>query len=516
MLRRLFKRKNPGKTGKSPIDNTNRVSKKPKNSVKYIHEALSDCCDLETRTVRLGRNSKTNAHILFIDGMVDPSFVSQNILKPLMILETNDVGKQDLYGKICKELLPVGTATVEKTPDSLIMKVLSGSVGIMVEGLENSLAVEAIGWEERRVEESKAETVVKGMRSSFIESLRVNRSLIRRIIKHPKLKIEKMTLGRLTNTEINIFYLEGIVMKGLVDEVKERLGRIDVDGIVGLSSIQETIDDSRFSIFSSSYSTERPDRACSCLLEGRAVIMMDNSPFAVIVPSIVAHLFQSPEDYNTKYITTSIIRLLRFAGLISTLLLPGLYVAIFSYHHEMIPIELLNTVSLSREQLPFPIFLEMLMLEVTFEILREAGIRLPRPVGQIISFVGAVVIGQATVAARLVSPPSIIIVALTAIASFTVPIVEGGNAIRMLRFPVLFAAGTFGLPGIVSVLLLILIHLSGLRSFGVPYLSPISPFALSDWKDLFIRVPMSFMKTRSVQTGKANLRRRGRWKQGDS
>jgi spore germination protein KA len=513
-MRSFFKRNRPqGKVFKQ-TETIKRLSKKLQNNIIQIQDALNNCCDLETRAITLGRESGINARVFFMDGMVDASFLAENVLKPLMLLELENKGNSNIVEVICNSLLPAGTVTIEKNPDTLIMRLLSGNIIILVENLDEALVVEAVDWEERNVEESKAETVVKGMRTSFVESIKTNRTLVRRIIKHPSLKIEKLTLGNMTNTEINIFYMENIVLEELVNEVKERLGRVDTDGIIGLSIIQETIDDSLLSIFSASYSTERPDRVCSCLLEGRVVIMMDNSPFAVVVPSIVAHLFQSPEDYNTKYITTSIIRLLRLVGFINTLILPGLYVAIFSYHHEMIPLELLNTVSQSREQLPFPIFLEMLMLEITFEILREAGIRLPRPVGQVISFVGAVVIGQATVSARLISPPSIIIVALTAVSSFTVPIVEGGNAIRMLRFPVLFAAGSFGLPGIISILLLILVHLSGLRSFGVPYLSPLSPFALSDWKDFFIRLPMSSMKNRPVQTGKANLRRQGRLKHG--
>ncbi len=510
MLGRLKRRIRPRENAKPATEYMDKLSKNFDKNIKYIHTALSKCCDIKWRKIKIGRESNINAHIFFVDGMVDTAFIAQNILKPLVLLELNQTNRTKMLEEIYDGLLPVSTVTIEQTPDALIMKVLSGSVGILVEGQNNAFTVEAIGWEERPVEESQAETVVKGMRAGFVENIKVNRTLIRRMIKHPSLKIERLILGRLSNTQINILYMEGIVMEGLVGEVKERIGRIDTDGIIGLSGIQETIDDSLFSIFSASYSTERPDRACSCLLEGRVVIMVDNCPFAVIVPSIVSQLIQSPEDYNDKYLPASIMRFLRFVGLIITLIVSGLYVAITSYHHEMIPIELLNTIAQSREQLPFPIFLEMLLLEFTFEILREAGIRLPRPVGPLISFVGAVVIGQATVAARLVSPTSIIIVALTAISSFTVPIIEGGNAIRMLRFPVLFAAGAFGLPGIISVLLLILVHLSGLRSFGVPYLSPISPFALSDWKDLFFRIPMALMKTRPIQTGKANIRRQ-RW-----
>ncbi|NLO25412.1 MAG: spore germination protein [Clostridiales bacterium] len=491
-----------------------RFSKDLNKNIKYIQQVLSKCCDLESRPIRIGRNRQINARIFFIDGMVDAAFMATNILEPLMLLEPGDDCGLEIHEEIFNSLLPAGTVTIEQSPNMLVTRLLSGGIAIVVEGQEKAFAVEAIGWQERAVEESQTETVVKGARAGFVENIRVNRSLIRRMIKYPGLKFERLTVGRITNTEVNIAYIEGIVMEGLVEKVKERIERIDIDGTANFGMLQEMIDDSTFSVFSQSYSTERPDRACSCLLEGRVLIIMDNFPFVTVVPSVITQFFQSAEDYSTKYLIASFVRLLRFIGLNITVLLPGLYVAIFSYHHEMIPTELLKSISQAREQLPFPIFLEMLVLEISFEILREAGVRLPRPVGQAVSIVGALVIGQAAVAARLVSPPSIIIVALTAIASFTIPIPEGSDAHRLLRFPVLLAAGAFGLPGIITAWLMLLVHLSGLRSFGVPYLSPVSPFSLSDWKDFLIRVPSSFMKTRPIQTGKSNIRRQDNGKQG--
>jgi spore germination protein KA len=514
MLGRLRRKKKPGENDNFPDNGMQVFSKNMDNNVKYISETLSKCCDVESRPIKLGKGAKVDAYIFFVDGMVDADFIAKNVLKPLILLDFDKTDRTKVPTRIYNQLLTVSTVTIEKAPDALIMKILSGHLGILIENERSAFAVAAIGWEERAVEESKAETVAKGPRAGFVESIRINRSLIRRIIKYPGLKIEKLTLGRICNTEINIVYIEGIVMEGLVREVKERIERIDIDGIVNLGMLQEMIDDSTFSVFSQSYSTERPDRACSCLLEGRVVIAMDNSPFVIVAPALIPQFFQSAEDYSSKYVIASFIRLLRFVGLNITVMLSGLYVAIFSYHHEMIPTELLKTVSQAREQLPFPIFLEMLMLEIAFEILREAGVRLPRPVGQAVSFVGALVIGQAAVAARLVSPPSIIVVALTAIASFTIPIAEGADAHRLLRFPVLLAAGAFGLPGIIAALLMLLVHYSGLRSFGVPYLSPISPFSLSDWKDFLIRAPSNFMRTRPVQTGKSNIRRQKRCKLG--
>ncbi len=514
MFKHIF-RKNKSESNKAAqAVQREKFSKDLDENIKCIQEVLAKCCDLESRPIRIGRNRQIRAHIFFLDGMVDAGFMAANVLKPLMLLDPGDTGGPKLDDEILNSLLPAGTVDIVKSPNILVSRVLSGSIAIIMEGRESAFAIEAIGWQERAVEESQTETVVKGARAGFVENIRVNRSLIRRMIKYPGLKFERLNLGRITNTEVNIAYIDGIVMEGLVEEIKRRIAKIDTDGTADFGMLQEMIDDSTFSIFHQTYSTERPDRACSCLLEGRAVILMDNFPYVVVAPSVITQFFQSAEDYSSKYLVASFERLLRFVGLNITVLLPGLYVAIFSYHHEMIPTELLKSISQAREQLPFPIFLEMLILELSFEILREAGVRLPRPVGQAVSIVGALVIGQAAVAARLVSPPSIIIVALTAIASFTIPITEGSDAHRLLRFPVLLAAGAFGLPGIITAWLMLLVHLAGMRSFGVPYLSPVSPFSLSDWKDFLIRVPPSFMKKRPTQTAKTNIRRQGSWKRG--
>ncbi|KAB3534855.1 spore germination protein [Alkaliphilus pronyensis] len=495
--------------------NTNMFSKDFVENIDYIKNKLSKCCDVEYRPIKIINGLGINAYIFLINGMVDPTFVSENILKPLIKFEFEKDEVASIHEGVYNHLLTVGSVDIEKDLDSLVMKIISGGIGILIENESVAFSVEAIGWKERAVEETASETVIKGMKAGFVENIRTNTSLVRRMIKNPKLKIEKITKGRITNTEINIAYIEGVVLEDLLEEVRQRIERVDIDGIINLGMLQEMIDDSTFSLFSTSYTTERPDRACSCLLEGRVVVLMDNSPFVLIAPSVITQFIQSAEDYSTKYLTASFARILRVVALNINLLLPGLYVAIFSYHHEMIPNKLLKAVADAREKLPFPIFLEMFMLVFAFEILREAGVRLPRAVGQAVSIVGALVIGQAAVSAKLVSPPSIIVVALTAICSFTIPITEATNAYRLLTFIVLFAGGILGIPGIIAVSLIILVNISQLRSFGVPYLSPISPLSLSDWKDFIIRVPIQFMKKRPTQTAKSNKIRQRWWKGSD-
>lgn len=480
-------------------------------NVENIHAALANCIDVQSRPIKIGRGHQVNGYIFFVKGMIDTTFAADNIISPLILLELNKTITKPVHQQIYDQLLTSGSIELENNLESFITKVLSGNVGLLMEGQRTAFSIEAKGWKERTVEESPTESVIKGSRVGFIENIRANTAMLRRMLKSPRLKIIELSLGTISNTKINIAYIEGVVKKGLLEEAKQRLERIDIDGILNVGILQEMLDDSTWSIFSESYSTERPDRACSCLLEGRIVILLDNSPFVIVAPSTISQLVQSVDDYSSKYIVASLTRIIRFIALHITLILPGLYVAFFSYHHEMIPTELLKSIAGAREQVPLPIFAEMLLLELAFEILREAGIRLPRAVGQAVSIVGALVIGQAAVSARLVSPPSIIVVALTAISSFTIPLTEGADSYRMLRFAVLIAAGVMGIPGMIAVLLIILVHVAGLRSFGVPYLAPANPVTLSDWKDFMLRLPMSFMKTRPKQTGKANYIRQGKW-----
>lgn len=508
----LIYHRNKKKLNKDVEENINKVSKNLEENIKYIKNILSRSSDIKYRPVKITSDQSIDGYIFFIDGMIDSTFLSENILSSLINFSFDMNSNGSVHEKIYNQLLSVGNVKIIRDLDSLIMDILSGHVGLLVENESAAISVKAEKLKERAVEEPSSETVVKGMRTGFVENIRTNTSLIRRIIKSPKLKNERFSVGRISNTEINIMYIEGIVAEELVEEVKKRIKRIDTDCLLTINTLQEMIEDSVISPFSLSFSTERPDKVCSCLMEGRIAIILANSPFVMIIPTTIVHTIQSTEDYNTKSIVASFIRLLRFIALCINMLLPGLYVAILSFHHEMIPTSLLKAVSVAREELPFTIFLEMLLLLYSFEILREAGVRLPRAVGQAVSIVGALVIGQAAVSAKLVSPPSIIIVALTAICSFTIPLTEVSNTFRILPFFLLLAGGIIGIPGIISAFLIIIIHLSGLRSFGVPYLNPISPFSATEWKDFLIRLPMLYMKKRPTQTAKSNLKRQGNWK----
>jgi spore germination protein KA len=331
--------------------------------------------------------------------------------------------------------------------------------------------------------------------------------MIRRRLKTTKLKFESMKIGTLSSTEVVITYLEDLAEHSIVEEVRSRLNRIDIDAIEDSGYIVEFIEDQPFSLFPQVLQTERPDRVVGNLLEGKIGIIVENSPFALIVPVTFFQMMNSPEDYYGRFIMTSFIRFIRYLFLFVALLFPSIYIAVTTFHHELMPTNLIFSVAASREKVPFPAVIEALLMEITFEALREAGLRLPRPIGSTVSIVGALVIGQAAVEAGIVSAPLVIVVATTGIASFMFPSYPLTGAIRLLRFFMIFLAATLGFYGILLGVFFILVHLVQLRSFGVPYLSPIAPFHFNDLKDIFIRVPWWGLNERPQETGKRNLKR---------
>lgn len=339
------------------------------------------------------------------------------------------------------------------------------------------------------------ETVLAGQAVLFIEG--TPKAIISsRRIKSCRLKMEVLKIGTLTQTDVAIFYIDGIVNDKLVREVKKRLERIEIDGVLESGYLEEFIEDDPNSIFPQVNTTERPDRLCACLMEGRVGILVDNTPMCLIVPATFPQLLQSPEDYYNRFPYATFTRVLRVITMNIALLLPSLYIAVLTFHQEMLPTPLLISIAGQREGVPFPAFLEALMMELVFEFLREAGVRLPRPIGQAVSIVGALVIGQAAVSAGLVSSAMVMVVSLTAIASFTIPTISGSYVIRLLRFPIMILAASFGLFGVMVGLMAVLIHICQLRSFGVPYLAPLAPLKFSELKDTFIRMPWWAMTRR--------------------
>jgi hypothetical protein len=466
---------------------------------KELRAIYSNCVDVVFRPFLIGQ--RIEALLIYIDGLSNIEEMDKNFLSPLMQLDQANIS--DIQ-TITKEKLSVSKVIEASTFQDVIQQVSLGYPVILINGQSTGLVAGLAKFEKRSVEEPLAESVVRGPRDGFTETMSVNTSLLRRKIKSPKLKMESIQLGRYSQTNVTLVYIEGLADQTLIDEANNRLSRIEIDGILESSYIEEFIEDNPYSPFPQLINTERPDIAAAALLEGRIVILVDETPFALIAPITLYSLFQSVEDYYQRFIIGTLIRWLRYGFLLIALLLPSAYVAILTFHQEMVPTTLLLSVAKSREDVPFPALVEAFIMEVTFEALREAGIRLPKQVGSAVSIVGALVIGQAAVSAGIVSAPMVMVVAITGIASFAIPRYNAAISFRMLRFPIMIFAGTLGLLGIMLGLLMIIVHLAKLRSFGVPFLSPMAPMKGVEMKDVLIRAPWWSLKTRPRLTGDYN------------
>lgn len=374
--------------------------------------------------------------------------------------------------------------------------ILNGFAILVLDRHEQVISFGIDNIEFRPISEPSTQTIIRGPKDAFTESIQTNISLIRRRIKNPKLQFEDQIIGTDSRTKISLVYLDGVVNQGILQELRERVQSININVVLDSGNIEEAITDRSFTPFPLIFNTERPDVIASNILEGKIAIIVDGSPFVLSVPALLIDFFQSSEDYYQPFLMSSFIRMLRYVSFMVALILPSLYVAVTTFHHELLPTDLLISIQAQREGVPFPAVIEILIMELTFEILREAGVRMPRAVGQTVSIVGALVIGQAAVEAGLVSNVLVIVVAFTAIASFVSPIYNFSISTRLLRFFLIFAAALAGLYGILLFLIIMVAHLASLRSFGVSYLTPVAPLIMEDQQDVFVRFPIWSNKTR--------------------
>lgn len=479
--------------------------------LQKISEAFEKSSDVVIREFSFGREQTVHAAIIFTDGLADTFSIQNFILESLMMGSKNldhpkePFLKKNFFNWLKDRILTI--AQVEEMDDfeSVFVSVLSGNAVIIIDGFKVVLSASAAGWDERGVSEPATETTVRGPRESFTENLRKNTALIRRKIKDANLYCEEMQIGRVTKTKIAVMYLHGIANDKVVEEVHARLDRIDIDGILESGYIEELIQDETYSPFPTIQNTERPDTVAGGLLEGRIAILVDGTPFVLIAPNLFIQNLQVAEDYYQRSDISSLLRMLRLICFFIALLGPSIYIAVTTFHQEILPTPLLVSIAAQREGVPFPAFVEALLMEVTFEILREAGIRMPRAIGQAISIVGALVLGQAAVEAGFVSASMVIVVSITAISNFVLPAYNFAIAVRMLRFLMMMLAASFGLFGITVGILALLLHLNSLRSFGVPYLAPFSPIIKDDLKDGLFRFPLRNLKTRPRLISQKNM-----------
>lgn len=471
-------------------------------SLSAICERLAGSSDLIIR--RLTSGGQIETAIAYLSGMVDAKLVQQAVIEPLMA-DRCDLGVDPL-GTL--EARVISAANVERvdTLDLVLDGITAGKTAVLIPGVSACLLVDTQGWEKRSVDEPRSEVATRGPRESFIESLQANLALLRRRIRDPRLTVERMIIGERSRTEVCLVYLRGLAAKSLVAEVRRRLRRIHTDAILDAGVLEQYIEDDPYSPFPTVGYSERPDVIAARVLEGRIAILVDGAVEGLTVPYLFLENFQSPQDYYDRVWLSTLVRIFRYVAFGISIMAPPTYVALVTFHQDLIPTQLLLTIAAAKEATPFPTVAEVIGLGLVFEILREAGVRLPRPVGQAVSIVGVLVVGQAAVAAGFVESTTVIVISLTAIASFlNPPLTEAGVVVRLA---LTIAAGMLGEYGIGCGTLVLLIYLTALRSFGSPYLYPVVPSdTQAILQDVVVRAPIWAARVRPEEiTGQRSAR----------
>ncbi|AIQ37809.1 MULTISPECIES: spore germination protein [unclassified Paenibacillus] len=443
----------------------------------FIEAALFYSNDLKKRRISF---NETEGILFYLESMADTELVEQNVIAPFYNSKKKELSK----------LFTTLSFDVETELNKGIQGLINGGCLYFVEGISEFYILSTPAKHERTIAEPLNEAVIRGPHNGFIEDMTVNLYLIRKQITTPNLTVRYFTLGKIAPKKVALIYMENLAKPELVKKVESRIQKIILDSVLSTGFIQELTEDNSYSIFPQHINTERPDHTSFYLLKGYVTILLDGDPTALIVPASFFTFYQTPDDYSNRWLIASFVRFIRLIGFVTAFQLPALYIATVSFHSSVLPLQLFFTIQGSLTRIPFPPLVEAMLLELIFELLREAGLRLPSRVGQTIGIVGGLVIGDAIVKAGLVSYSMIIVVALTAISSFLIPSNEMSSAIRFMRFPLMVAASLFGYIGISFGLTLIFIHLCKLESFGQPYLTPLSPVNIQSLKDTFLRLPI--------------------------
>ncbi|MFJ7683835.1 spore germination protein [Peribacillus butanolivorans] len=481
-------------------------------NLDHMKKKTGNSPDIIVRTLKISQNPEIKTTILYVQGLIDNPSVTDFLIESIM---KNPHLKEKLLPKealdvISEEVVSLGGVESVTDWEKLFLSLLSGDSIIFVDGINKALVASTRGGERRSIQEPSTHLTVRGSREGFTESNATNIAMLRRIINSQDLWIESMKIGTVTKTDVSIMYINGIAKEGIVEEVKERLKGINIDSILESGYIEQLIEDQVMTPFPTLNHTERPDMVAGNLLEGRVAIFVNGSPFVLVAPALFVQFFQSVEDYYNRFDIASATRFLRIIVFIISIVGPAVYVAATTFHQEMIPTKLLVIVAAQRETVPLPAVVEALVMEITFEILREASLRMPKAVGSTMSIVGALVIGQAAVQAGIVSPAMVIIVSITAIASFATPSYSIAISARLVRFLFIICAGVLGFYGMILAFIVLIVHLCSLRSFGVPYMSPLAPLNPEGLGDTFFRRPMWAFKERpKLLSSNNNLIREG-------
>lgn len=492
--------------GKKKDKNSTRDNKIKKNNEitevafdQVLSKKLDDNIDMfkrifdhdETMVIRRFQNKYLSAAkccVIYFDAMVNLDIINENIIKPILCSNlAEEISKNNLLEDLQHKVIGSHNASEETNVNNIVDDIIYGDTLFLIDGYDKGLIIKSKGWQTRSITEPQSEQVLRGPREGFTESIMINISLIRRKIKNPEFKIKFMSIGIKTHTKICICYMKSIASENILKELERRLEDIDIDGIIDSGYIQELIRDAPFSPFQTVGNTERPDVIAAKLLEGRIAIMVDGSPAVLTVPCVLAETAQANEDYYNNYIFASLNRIIRTTAAMLATIIPSLYLVLVTFHQEMIPTPLLLSFSASREGIPIPTSLSLFIMLLIFDILREAGTRMPSSVGQAVNIVGALVLGEAAVQAKLVGAPVVIITALSGILTLLNINIVG--SIIILRFFLLLLSSVLGIYGFIFGYVLIILHLASIRSFGVPYMLDITSVKNHNGQDVWVRAP---------------------------
>lgn len=479
-----------------------KITKKLEENIRNYEELFSDCEDIKKRRIKVGQHQKKECYLAYIEVAVSSTDWKESAIGKFLAT-LRELPEEELTSYVSRNIWDISDSQPFETIEDAAQGMLTGDAIFFLDGYDRALKIPDKGYPGRGVYEVESEKVIRGSNEGFSESIKLNTALIRKRLRSPHVKVKETFAGRRTHTNVDLVYMKDLIYPGMLEEIEKRLQEFEIDGTLDSGIIEQLTETRKYSPFPQFQTTQRPDRAAMAILDGRIVLLSDNSPVALILPATYNSFIQTSDDYYNRWEIASFTRALRYIASFLAMTFPGLYLAMTNFHTQILPTDLLLSLAAARQGVPFPAVIEVLLMELAFELLREAGVRLPGANGNTIGIVGGLIIGQAAVDANIVSPIVVIVVALTALCSFAVPNEEFATAFRILKFAFILVCGYFGFFGFLLGITAVLIHLSHLESFGIPYLAPFVGADLNgyqDERDTFLRLPLKFLKKRPVYT----------------
>lgn len=471
------------------------------STLQAIIKAAGEHVPLKIKRIQIGQITPLQAVVTFLDGLVNTDIINRDILNPLMLhVNEHIMPGENTAAYLCERYIAVSGTLLQGDIEEAAAGLKSGKTLLILDQTSAFILLDTVGGEMRSISEPISETSLRGSREGFVESLDTNLAMLKREVRDSSMSIEYFTMGRRSKTPLALVYISNIVDPDILNNLREKIKAIDVDFVLGTGMIEQFIEDSTYTLFPQVIYSERPDRVASRLMEGKIAVLLQGTPFVFTVPAILIEFFHTIEDYYERTLTANAIRFLRILSIFFVTTLPSIYLTFIKFNAELIPIDFVVPIVQSRTGIPLTPFLEIITMELLVEFLREGGLRLPSKIAQTISIVGGIIISDAAVQARVVSPSTLLIVGITTISSFLIPGQEMSFSIRLIRFPMLVLSNIMGIFGIATGYILLLVHLLSLKSFGVPYLT----FFKSDLKDYLIRAPLWQMNNRPAAIPKKN------------